>query len=155
VGHASLANPIGLLFASALLALSGGRFEPEIKALAEMGGWGAISVCALLYVRYFRILGAGTHAKSSRERQTYDRLRDSLIAGNLASRLYRDWLSITLAAAARFLGDARTKPEPLWTAPSFDRCLLLAFIYPIATIFLLWAITGHVGPAEAALQLPT
>jgi hypothetical protein len=44
-------------------------------------------------------------------------------------------------------------PAPLWTAPAFDRCLLLALIYPIATIFLIWAIFGHVGPAEAALHL--
>jgi hypothetical protein len=31
------------------------------------------------------------------------------------------------------------------------RCLLLALIYPIVTIFLIWAVSGHVGPAEAAL----
>ena len=41
----------------------------------------------------------------------------------------------------------------MWTAPAFDRCLLLALIYPIVTIFILWAISGHVGPAEAALGL--
>ena len=35
----------------------------------------------------------------------------------------------------------------------FDRCLMLALIYPIATIFVIWAISGHVGPAEAALGL--
>jgi hypothetical protein len=45
------------------------------------------------------------------------------------------------------------KPAPLWTAPALDRCLLLALIYPIATIFIIWAISGHVGPAEAALGL--
>jgi hypothetical protein len=27
-------------------------------------------------------------------------------------------------------------------------------LYPIATIFLIWAVSGHVGPAEAALHLP-
>jgi hypothetical protein len=42
-------------------------------------------------------------------------------------------------------------PAPLWTAPAFDRCLLLALIYPIATIFIIWAVSGHVGPAEHAL----
>src|SRR5215471_4147453 len=41
--------------------------------------------------------------------------------------------------------------EPCWL-PS-DRCLLLAFIYPIATIFVIWVISGHVGPAESALGL--
>jgi hypothetical protein len=34
-----------------------------------------------------------------------------------------------------------------------DRCLLLALIYPIATILLIWAVSGHVGPAEAAFRL--
>ena len=41
----------------------------------------------------------------------------------------------------------------MWTAPAFDRCLLLALIYRIATIFVIWAISGHVGPAERALGL--
>jgi len=45
------------------------------------------------------------------------------------------------------------KAAPLWTAPAFDRCLLLALLYPIATIFAIWAISGHVGPAERALGL--
>src|SRR5262249_44860184 len=31
--------------------------------------------------------------------------------------------------------------------------MLLALIYPIATILIIWAAAGHVGPAEAALQL--
>ena len=44
-------------------------------------------------------------------------------------------------------------PAPLWTAPAFDRCLLLALFYPIVTILLIWAISGHVGPAEEALHL--
>jgi hypothetical protein len=43
---------------------------------------------------------------------------------------------------------------PLWTIPALDRCLVLALVYPIAAIFLFWAISGHVGPAEAALILP-
>ena len=42
---------------------------------------------------------------------------------------------------------------PLWTAPSFDRCLLLALVYPVATIFAIWTASGHVGPAEHALGL--
>lgn len=44
-------------------------------------------------------------------------------------------------------------PASLWTAPALDRCLLLALVYPVATIFVIWAVTGHVGPAEAALHL--
>ena len=36
---------------------------------------------------------------------------------------------------------------------AFDRCLLLALIYPVATILIIWAVSGHVGPAERALGL--
>jgi hypothetical protein len=57
-----------------------------------------------------------------------------------------------LAVAAAHAFGLKT-PAPLWTAPAFDRCLLLALIYPIATIFIIWAVSGHVGPAEAALGL--
>jgi hypothetical protein len=45
------------------------------------------------------------------------------------------------------------KPAPLWTVPALDRCLLLALIYPVGTVFVIWAVSGHVGPAEAALGL--
>ena len=44
-------------------------------------------------------------------------------------------------------------PAPLWTAPAFDRCLLLALLYPILTMSVIWAASGHVGPAEHALGL--
>ena len=101
-------------------------------------------------------------------RDAYEGLRASLSGGNLASRLYADWLTKFLDAVDRFFGDAgmadRTlfpgafglrTPAPLWTAPAFDRCLLLALIYPIVTIFIIWAASGHVGPAEAALGLKT
>jgi hypothetical protein len=32
-------------------------------------------------------------------------------------------------------------------------CLLLALLYPIVTVFIMWAVSGHVGPAEAVLGL--
>jgi len=89
-----------------------------------------------------------------------------LRGGNIAARLYADRLTKFLDAVDRFFGDAgrvdgtlftrafRLKtPAPLWTAPAFDRCLLLALIYPCATILIIWAVSGHVGPAEAALGL--
>ncbi len=44
--------------------------------------------------------------------------------------------------------------SPLWTAPAFDRCLLIALLYPIVTVILFWVVSGHVGPAEKALLLP-
>src|SRR5262249_34547019 len=66
----------------------------------------------------------------------------------------------------RFFGDAtradrtlfppafeRETPVPLWTAPAFDRCLSVALIYPVASILVIWLVSGDVGPAEAPLGL--
>jgi hypothetical protein len=121
-------------------------------------------VLGLVYRRYRAILGANRSVPA--ERQAYDALRNSLARGNLAARLYADQLTRFLDWIDRFFGDAgmaeRTlfphafglrTPAPLWTAPALDRCLLLALLYPVAAIFVIWAVSGHVGPAEAALRL--
>ena len=128
-------------------------------------GLGGVAL-ALLETRYFAILGGGAERKGSDGWLAYERLRASLATGGFAARLYSEWLTRFLDAVERFFGDAgmsdRTllprafglkRPAPLWTAPAFDRCLLLALLYPIATIFIMWAMSGHVGPAEAALGL--
>jgi hypothetical protein len=120
----------------------------------------------LLYGRYFGVLGSGAAPPRSRERSAYTRLRKSLSEGGKPALIYAQWLNRFLDAVDRFFGDGgmadRTlfprafglkTPVPLWTAPAFDRCLLLALIYPVGTIFAIWAISGHVGPAEAALGL--
>jgi len=124
------------------------------------------AIAPFVYKYYLGVLAQGAKPEGSLERQDYDRLRASLKEGNLAERLYAKWLTAFLDWIEHFFGDAgmadRTlfphafglkTPAPLWTAPAFDRCLLLALIYPIATIFLIWTISGHVGPAEAALHL--
>jgi hypothetical protein len=137
------------------------------SALAALGKV-SLAICALVfglvYRRYLGILGADRRRPA--ERQVYDTLRESLIKGNLAARLYAERLTRFLDWVDGFFGDAGTSdqtlfphafglrtPAPLWTAPAFDRCLLLALIYPIATIFVIWAVSSHVGPAEAALHL--
>jgi hypothetical protein len=121
---------------------------------------------ALVYARYFCLLGASDAPAGSRDRQGYDALRDNLITGGPATHLYARWLTAFLGRVDRFFGDAgmadRTlfphafglrTPAPLWTVPAFDRCLLLALLYPIVTIFIMWAASGDVGPAEEALGL--
>jgi hypothetical protein len=131
--------------------------------LAVLSAIGA-PVAFIIYRRYVGVLGAGGKPKGSPARQAYDELRDSLSGGNLAARLYSRWLTAFLDTVDRFFGDAGKAdqtlfphafglktPAPLWTAPAFDRCLLLALIYPIVSILVIWAISGHVGPAEAAL----
>ena len=135
--------------------------------LALLGAIGA-PVAFLIYRRYVGVLGAGGRPKGSPARLAYDQLRASLSGGNMPARLYAKSLSAFLDAIDRFFGDAGkadhnqtlfprafglNTPAPLWTAPAFDRCLLLAVIYPIVSIIIIWAISGHVGPAEAALGL--
>jgi hypothetical protein len=128
----------------------------------------SLALCALVlgltYRRYLGILGADRRRPA--ERQAYDALRNSLAEGNIAQRLYAERLTRFLNWIDHFFGDAgkadqtlfphafglRT-PASLWTAPAFDRCLLLALIYPIATIFIIWTVSDHIGPAETALHL--
>jgi hypothetical protein len=125
-----------------------------------------IAVFGLSTLHYFGVLGAGADPVGSRERSDYDALRKRIAAGNWIAREYARRLTDFLDAVDRFFGDVGiadrtlfphafglTKPAPLWTAPAFDRCLGLAFVYPIAAILLIWAVSNHVGPAEAALGL--
>ncbi|WGJ15773.1 hypothetical protein QEV83_05805 [Methylocapsa sp. D3K7] len=120
----------------------------------------------VVYKYYLGVLAQGAAPEGSIERQDYDKLRASLAGGNLAARLYAKWLTVFLDRIEWLFGDVgmadRTlfphafglkKPAPLWTAHALDRCLLLALIYPVVTIFVTWVISGHVGPAEAALGL--
>jgi len=143
---------------------STGAISPAlVSLLAVLGGLSGLAL-TLLYRRYLAILGANRRVAA--ERQAYIAVRDSLAEGNLAARLYSDRLTRFLDWIDRFFGDAgmadRTlfphafglrTPAPLWTAPALDRCLLLALLYPIAAIFIFWAISGQVGPAEQALHL--
>jgi len=164
---------IGPLIASVIGAaigwLTGGSSGFSGHALTSLLAIvGAVSGLAfsLMYRRYLGVLGAGGSRRGYPAREAYDRLRESLSGGNLPARIYADRLGAFLDAVDRFFGDAgmadRTlfphafglrTPAPLWTAAAFDRCLLLALIYPIATILIIWAVSGHVGPAEAALHL--
>jgi hypothetical protein len=123
-------------------------------------------VTSLRYNRYLGVLGSGGAPARSPERLAYIRLRNSLAEGGQPTLIYAAWLAKFLDGVDRFFGDADKadqtlfprafglkNPVPLWTAPAFDRCLLLALIYPIAVIYGVWAISGHAGPAQAMLQL--
>jgi hypothetical protein len=111
-------------------------------------------------------LSAAGDREGSPERDSYKRLRASLARGGLAALLFIRRLTKFLDAIDHFFGDANIAdrtlfphafglktPAPLWTAPAFDRCLFLTLIYPIATIFVFWTASGHVGPAETVLGL--
>jgi hypothetical protein len=175
--EASSDNPILKYLGSAIFAafvafltwLAGGSTELKaaVTTLAGVVGGVCALVTSLLYARYLGVLAAGAAPARSPERLAYVRLRNSLRVGGRPAVIYAQWLTEFLDAVDRFFGDAgaadRTlfphafglkTPAPLWTAPALDRCLLLALVYPIVTIFLIWAVSGHVGPAEAALGLP-
>jgi hypothetical protein len=134
--------------------------------LAVFGGISALTF-SMMYQRYRGVLASGGAPRGSPARATYDTLRESLSGENLVARIYVQRLRAFLDGMERFFGDVgmadRTlfpkffglkTSAPLWTAPAFERCLLLALIYPIVTIVLIWTISGHIGPAEAALHLP-
>jgi hypothetical protein len=141
--------------------VSGGS---ALTALIQIIG----AVCSVVFIHlHRRCLGIlGANRRRPAERQAYDRLRNSLAESNVPARLYAEQLTRFLDRIEHFFGDAgmaeRTlfphafglrTPAPLWTAPALDCCLFLALLYPIATISGIWAISGHVGPAETAFRL--
>lgn len=157
VGKA-IGDPLGTLGA----ALAGFVPEGPLRTAVLLVYGLCVAIAPFIYKYYLGVLAQGAAPEGSIERQDYDRLRAGLAGDNLAARLYAKWLTAFLDGVERFFGDAGIegqrafwlkKPAPLWSAPALDRCLLLALIYPIATIFIIWAISGHVGPAEAALGL--
>ena len=165
-----LAAPISAGFGILITWLAAGSTETRTGLVAFFAIVSGVAGAALshIYRRYVGVLAAGARPKGSPARLAYDSLRESLSEGNIAARLYARRLNAFLNAVDHFFGDAgmadRTlfprafglkTPAPLWTAHAFDRCLLLALIYPIATIFIIWAVSGHVGPAEAAFGLKT
>jgi hypothetical protein len=85
------------------------------------------------------------------------RVRVALEAGGRWRRLYVFLLTRGLNRLDRFLGDAdkaafslpspfrNREAWPYWTGWSFDRCALLALIYPLASLFAVWVWTGQAG----------
>jgi hypothetical protein len=158
-----LGAPIGGALTALLTwvtAGSTGALAPALISLLAVAGGLCGLALTLVYRRYLGILGADRRRLA--ERQAYDALRESLAEGNLAARLYAERLTRFLDWVDRFFGDAGmadrtlfphafglTTPAPLWTAPAFDRCLLLALLYPILTIFSIWPF-----PATSVVRKP-
>ncbi len=169
-------NPFSAIVYGAVIS-AGGVLWANGQALAALWGWPLAGAALLLgytalivfagcFYRYEVLLGEGGKAEETSERKDYDALRNALQSGGGPVRIYTDWLTRFLGAVDRFFGDKNVVTRgraarlfglptqaPIWTAPAYDRCLLLALFYPVATIFLIWVISGHVGPAEAALGL--
>lgn len=140
--------------------------QPKSWPSALLSGAGFVAGVAFLqvYKRYAAILTRG----GPDEVAAYNALRRRLAQGGRPARIYAERLRVALDAVDHFFGDASMADRtlwphvfwlhtraPLWTAPAFDRCLQLALLYPIVTIFIIWVASGHVGPAEHALHLPS
>jgi hypothetical protein len=129
--------------------------------------WVVAAVLALVFARYVGVLGAGGATEGSPERLAYDRLREGLEDGGSPTRIYKRLLTRFLDWVDRFFGDYDKAESgifrgafglrgsfPLWTGAALRRCLHLALVYPILSVILIWAISGHVGVAETTLGLP-
>ncbi len=93
------------------------------------------------------------------------RVRVALEAGGRWRRLYVWLLTGGLNRLDRFLGDAdktafslpspfrNREAWPYWTGWSFDRCALLALIYPVLSLFAVWVWTSEGGAIGALLGL--
>jgi hypothetical protein len=165
----TIGHPVMVALGAALAWLTAGAsgtIGPALTALLSAVGGTSFLAFSLMYRRYLGILAAGGDPKGSPERESYDTLRASLARGGLAARLYARRLSRLRDSVDDFFGDAGmadfsllprafglNEPAPLWTPRAFDRCLFLSFVYPVATIFLIWTVSGHAGPAELALGL--
>lgn len=163
-------NALGNLatgLAASVIAWLGARLgiglDPALAALFAGSGLVIGVAFALVHKRYAAIITRRGH----HERIAYDELRQSLVQGGTPARIYSEQLKTVLESTDRFFGDAemadRTlwphafglrSPAPLWTTASFERCLILALIYPVAVVVIVWLASGHVGPAERALALP-
>jgi hypothetical protein len=138
------------------------RCGDEVKDLVLSVGVVLAIMASAVFVYYFGIAGAGANPIGTGQREKYDALRESLAAHEDAKDSYARRLKAFLAKVDAFFGDTDVTKQrffllreqaALWTAPAFDRCLSLALFYPIAAIFVIWAVSGQVGPAEAALSL--
>jgi hypothetical protein len=111
--NSTFAKIIGPFIAWALGAaigwLSGGMTGALGSAVATLlvvlGGISGL-VFSLMYKRYVGVLGAGGGRKGYPARVAYEELRASLSGGNLAARLYADWLTKFLDMIDSFFGDA-------------------------------------------------
>ena len=161
---AAIVSGLFVLFIDKLLPLESwfGEFPIFVRVLLAC----AAGLFAWKAWNYWDILGGAEEPQGSQERADYNALLGELESGGTPAKVYRDWLSKALDRVDVFFGDpgrddkswfARAlgleTPGARWTAPAFDRCLLLALIYPAVTIVGVWIWSGHVGVAERVLGL--
>jgi hypothetical protein len=154
--------PIAFLKASGLPDDFGAAYGVAVKDLIWVITCVAALAIALVFLWYFETLGGGLEASGNVLRERFDRERARLAGYRAANDGYAQRLKAFLVWIDQFFdGDNEpssralilVEPAHVWTAAAYDRCLLLALVYPIVAIFFSWALTGQVGPAESALGL--
>jgi hypothetical protein len=135
----------------------------EIGALVKMLGsplWLIFTIAAAVGGIFYPFAAADLKNAAGRER-----LRTALHAGGHWRRLYIQLLTPALDRLDRFLGDAdkasfslrspfgNREAHPYWTCWSFDRCALLALVYPLLSLFVVWVWTGESGPIAEWLKM--
>jgi hypothetical protein len=155
---------IGAVFLAAIGFLLG----PIIKLLPTSLSYILAASC-IIGIGYYVYLNVrlGGSATGSEHRAWYEEFRFGFLTDNFNGRYAREVQRI-IAATDRFFGDADQAgkslfprafglrmPAPLWTAASYDRCLLLALAYPLLAIVIFWAAWGSaaMGQLEAALGM--
>ena len=154
----------GLVIAA--VSTSGPSVAQYITNFINVVGGSSVLALIAVYRHYDRVLASSAHRNGTAKREGYADLRRRLSAGGTPAMIYARRLEGFLNRVDRFFKDAgkanRTlfphafglkRAAPLWTSPSYIQCLLIAMVYPLVTIFLIWAISGHAGPAERALHL--
>jgi hypothetical protein len=166
-------------FGATIAAIVAGLFVLFIEKMLPLEPWfselptlirvlAVMTVCVFAWFswRYWETLGGLEELHRSPERLEYDALRDALGTGGTPAKVYRELLTNALDHVDTFFGDAGRNdrswfaralgletPGARWTAPAFDRSLLLALLFPALTIYLVWMWSGHVAGAERALGL--
>jgi hypothetical protein len=159
-----LAVAVGAVVGSDFIVL----FE-LIKESATLGEYVAfvwLNIFAAIWLRYYVVLGGAREEPGSDRRDEYEELRQSLESGGSFNLRYVEWLSWALDKVDAFFDGAEPSGSfglarrvgwqadgPTWTAAAYDKCLLLALLYPLATMLALWVWSGEVGVAEKALGL--
>ena len=62
-------------------------------------------------------------------------------------------MTLSIGGRQCLRGPPIRRPVPLWTSPAFDRCLLIASIYPLTSIIFIWSVSGDVGSMQELLRL--
>ena len=165
IGNIAGGTVSGIL-STGICAICGAAFGATLSLRGAAVATLAVVVLVALTVMslyYGQVLHYGGAQSGSLERRRYDGLRDELAREHRIAAIYTRRLDRTLDALDRFFNNLNPAEQAalkqsgalrIWSGWMFDRCLLIAIIYPIATAVLVWAVLGVVGPAEEAMLLP-